>query len=246
MILFTLSEIGTSSRQLYLRWIPRNCLSSQDKEGRRTCDSQNSAHWGSKHQTGFSETCEPRRSRRSPYPVIHPQDEYVFSTQLLWIGKTELSFCFHFLLPLASTELKASYRTKSAVYGGQGSPSSGHVVVTMNFDLDLQSEEAENSLIGGQLASAAGLSPKGMNRKCQVWTSCPALFGHLKNSFRNFIPTMTCEAVGPVRPSRRRPHEWIKPFKWHLDAAYLHLKSFNRMAFPRGSLSTLNQTRGPN
>ncbi|KAM7320418.1 hypothetical protein ACRRTK_020861 [Alexandromys fortis] len=68
-------------------------------------------------------------------------------------------------------ELKASYRTKSAVYGGQGSPSSGHVVVTMNFDLDLQSEEAENSLIGGQLVSAAGLSPKGMNRKCQLFAS---------------------------------------------------------------------------
>lgn len=202
MILFALSELGSSSWQLYLRWIPQKlCLSSQNKEGRRTCDSQNSAHCGSKHQTGFSEMCEPRRS---PYPVIHLQDEYVFSKQLLWVGKTKFFvfiFCYLWhqqnLRPLR--EQRALFMVAKVLIP---------VVCGSDHELwpgppvwrgrEFPYSRRPKPLRGGQLASATGLSPKGMNRKCRVWTSCPALFGHPENSFRNLIPTMTCEAVGPM------------------------------------------------
>lgn len=134
-------------------------------------------------------------------PFIHPQEEYVFSQQLLRIQKAGFWFCFYFLLPLASVEFMASERTKSVVNGSQGSHSCGHAAVIMNFDLDLQFEQSPWMRVREfsyarkchMISSCSRLRTPAWGPACLshwpfsrgneqevpgVWTSFPTIFGH--------------------------------------------------------------------
>lgn len=148
MILIALSTISSSSWQLYLLRIYRNCvLAVKTKKDQRCVE-----FWVLRLKVWVNFLGNVVSLSALTTPLIHPQEENMFSQQLLDRRKTGFWFCFHFLLPLALVEFKASEITKSVVNGSQGSHSRGHVAVIMNFDLDLQFEQSpgwdsENSLI---------------------------------------------------------------------------------------------------